>query len=396
MNGGVYRLAESATPDLLYIPPEVDFNRYDGPFYLFKNTNFRYMPTEGSPYLELSHAREFRRLESIRQLGTITTTRSNTFQDQTRALHSMVTGMMADLVLTANGFDEHQRRVGIAAGMLHDIAMMPYSDQGKLLEPGKYEEEDFVRYVLERSHYLQETLQGFGVAIDEVVAAVQGHGLIGTLINSRRGIDVDNLSYLAIDQSKLVEGRMDEIQQLVDTQGIFDQYNNLRFVDGELAFDDPQLLLKLVKFRALMYANVYQFHENRAKEAFLQRRLNGHHIELDDLLSWGDIQFGVWFHQTFGERDYLDFFSIGGSPFKEVDREYDLSKLEEIKQGLETQDGNVVVARLKPARPAVRNRVIHEGEVVWLDEIPEFREEVEDIRRIIHSLDYIGVYRRTA
>ncbi|MBS3122338.1 hypothetical protein J4434_05655 [Candidatus Woesearchaeota archaeon] len=384
------------TPDLKYIQI-TDLHKYDGPFLLITRTNFQYLP-HGEIYQDLTSTAEFSRLYGIKQLGLVGSSCANACQDQTRGFHSDVTGAMMDIVLFRNHFSEHERKLGIAAGLYHDLAIMPCSDQGKLIRSGSYEEESLVEYLIKRSSNLKQRLKKHDVGIEELIDTIQGKGNVGKLLNSKEGIDVDNLSYLALDQVWMCGSiHSDDDRLKFREKSIFDQYNNLRFIDGDWVFDNPQLLVNLLKFRALMYKHTYHHQFNRAKEAFLIRVLReqkAQNITLDKMLKWNDESFNNWFERTFGPAKERLFFSISIEPFVEIGREYDLSKLEQLRRETENEEEGIIVEHLKPPRDAAKNLVLHNGEVKLLGEIPEFSDEIEKIQKIIRKLNYIGVYKK--
>ncbi|MBI4453415.1 hypothetical protein HY636_02120 [Candidatus Woesearchaeota archaeon] len=393
MNNGTLSLKE--TPDLKYIQI-TDLHKYDGPFLLITGTDFQYLP-HGEIYIDLTSTSEFSRLYGIKQLGLVGSSCANACQDQKRGFHSDVTGAMMDIVLFRNNFNEHERKLGIAAGLYHDLAIMPFSDQGKLIRPGSYEEESLVEYLIKKSSNLKERLKKHDVGIEELIDTIQGKGNVGKLLNSKEGIDVDNLSYLAIDQVWMCGSiHSDDDRLKLREKNIFDQYNNLRFIDGEWVFDNPKLLVNLLKFRALMYKHTYHHQFNRAKEAFLIRVLReqlGQNTVIEDMLKWNDETFNQWFNATFGSAKERLFFSIGIEPFVEIGREYDLSKLEQLRAETENEEKGIIVEHLKPPRDATKNLVLYNGEVKLLEDIPEFSEEVAKIREIIRKLNYIGIYK---
>jgi HD superfamily phosphohydrolase len=365
-------------------------DEFDGPFLFINRTDFFYEPF-GDIYHDLTSVWEFFRLQGIKQLGTVSTSCPNIGQNQTRQAHSYVTGIMADIVLYRNGFSEHDRRLGIAAGLYHDLAICPYSDQGKLLKPGSYEEENLIAYVLKRSKQIIPVLRRYGLDFDELIAAIGGNGVVGRLINSREGLDVDNLSYLALDQMKLCSD--DKPFAFEKKTRIFDQYNNLKFVDGVWVFDDPELVIELLTFRSLMYEHIYHNPLNRAKEAFFIRTLSGHHVSLDTLLCWMDIDFERWFEANFGQEKANDFFNLARQAFVEVGREYDLSQLSSLRAELET--GDVIVEHMKPPRDATRNHVLCvDGSVRLLDEVYPSDLRLKAVKDRIKSLDFVGIYKK--
>lgn len=303
-----------------------------------------------------------------------------------------------DIVLYRNNFNEHERKLGIAAGLYHDLAIMPFSDQGKLIKPGSCEEESLVGYLIKISSDIKQRLNKHGIGIEELIDTICGKGRIGKLLNSKEGIDADNLSYLALDQVWMCGSDYSDDSRLkLREQKIFDQYENIRYINNEWVFDNPNLLVKLLTFRALMYKHTYHHHVHRAKEAFLIRTLKqqcGQNTTMGEMLKWNDELFNRWFETTFGSAKERLFFSIGIEPFIEIGREYNLSNLEQLRTERENEKEGIIVEQLKPPRDATRNLVLHNGEVRLLDDIPEFTEEVEEIREIIRKLNYIGIYQQ--
>ena len=141
-----------------------------------------------------------------------------------------------------------------------------------------------------------------------------------------------------------------------------------------------------------MYRETYLNPANRSKEAFLTRILKGQEIKFNDILKLVDEDFQHWFEKTFGYQKAGLFFYVGKEPFAEIGREYDLSKLDQLRE--EKEKDGVIVERLKPPRDAARNLVLHKGKVKLLEEIPEFSGDLQEIRDIIKNLNYIGVYKQ--
>lgn len=380
------------TPDVKYIDENFEFDEYDGPFVLIPGTDFRYYPF-GEIYQDLTQTSEFGRLQKIRQLGTVGSSPINACQDQSRSFHSYVTAIMMDIVLTQNNFSKKERELGIASALYHDLSILPYSDQGKLLKPGKYEEEILLEYLINNSPETREMLKKYNIKINDLVETIQGKGVIGKLLNSKEGIDVDNLSYLAIDQAWTCTAHpFEDMECIKIREDAFEQYKYIQFSEGEWVFEDIFGLLDLLKFRALMYSRVYTNPFNRAKEAFLIRRLQGEDIPLDELIRWDDDQFDDWFRNKFGWHEFGSFFFISKTPFREIGREYNLKKLEQLRK--EKEKGNVIVEYLKPPRSAVKNFVMYRNEVRLLNEIPKYAERVKKIEDIIKKLNYIGIFER--
>ncbi len=379
------------TPDTKYIEQINPRNLDEGPLLILPGTDFSYT-YNGEIYLDLICTEEFGRLDHIKQLGTVGCSAINACQWQTRGFHSEITSIMMDIVLYKNKFSDHERKLGIAAGLYHDLGILPYSDQGKLIKPGSYEEETLVEHIINKSTKIKKRLKKHNIEIKELVDIIQGKGKIGELLNSKKGLDVDNISYLAMDQVTVCTAPpFDDMEVLRNQKGIFDQYNNIKFIEGKWVFNNPKLLTKLLKFRALMYERVYHNPFNRAKEAFLIKTLKGHHLELDEIMKWEDGDLEEWIKTTFGYHPtFRNFFHIGVHPFREIGREHDLTKLDQLKK--EKENETIAVERLKSPRDALHNFVLHKGKVKLLEEVPELSKDLEEIRNRIRRLNYIGIY----
>src|SRR3989338_7125752 len=219
-------------------------------------------------------------------------------------------------------------------------------------------------------------------------------GTVGSsTVNACQDQDRSNHSYLAIDQSWACTAHpFEDMECIKQREEVFEQYKNIKFSDGEWVCEDLNGLLDLLKFRALMYSRIYMNPFNRAKEAFLIRRLKGEDIPLDEVIRWCDEQFDNWFRNKFGEHEFGLFFYISKTPFREIGREYNLTKLEQLRK--EKEKGNVVVEYLKAPRNALKNFVLYKNEVRLLNEIPEYAERVKKIEDIIKKLNYIGVFEK--
>jgi HD superfamily phosphohydrolase len=391
------------TPDLKYLEKKGN-SRFSlvkeniTPYLYISDTDFYYLPV-GEIYQELSDSPELGRLEKIKQLGTVGASWNVGSQEQNRFFHSFITAAMMDIILYRNKFSEYERKKGISSGLYHDVGMMPFSDQGKLFKPDDYEEENLNVKVIKESSAIKEKLEKFNISIDDLINTINGKGIAGKLLNSKDGIDADNLSYLAIDQQHLDLGfhsysyHEEQLINLKKEKGLFEQYNNIRYIDRKWVFDNPDLLLKLVKFRALMYQNVYHNPLHRSKVAFLSNLLKDSEHNLDELLEWDDWQFVEWFKDRFGERKEQMFFLETFHPFIEIGREYDLTKLHQLKNNFEKD--NTLVEYMKPPRDALENYVLYKNKVRLLTEIPQYSKQTEEIRNIINGLNYIGIYKCT-
>lgn len=382
-----------STPDAQYVSPGRE-DAYDGPFFFISRTKFRYMPT-GSIYADITRTEAFSRIERIAQLGTVKTQWYNASANHSRGIHSEITALIADIVLYRNHFSKEQRKLGIAAGLLHDIAIPPYSDQGKALIAGpgkKFCEEDHAIHVIHKDALLRKALAKHRIDLDQLVATIQGEGPAGKLINSSGGVDADNLSYLMIDQVKTSYESNQDRKLILAEQGIFDQYNNVEWLNDQWVFTDPDSLVKLLEFRALMYSEIYGHPDNRAQHYFLKQKITGRKVPFETVLSWTDTDFEDWFTKTFGFKEFADYFFLGSNHFCEVAREYDKSKLEATRRTWE--DPNTIVVSCASPRPAIQNNILHGGKVRPLESVKEYQEDIARTQRIVKNMEYIGVFRR--
>ncbi|MBI4149595.1 hypothetical protein HY491_04050 [Candidatus Woesearchaeota archaeon] len=380
------------TPDAAYIPlyagPDV-YDRYDGPFVQIRNTRFRYC-SHGAIYQDLTKNEAFTRMSGVKQLGTLGASALYLGTNATREAHSWMTAIMMDIVLTQNNFDDAHRKLGIAAGLFHDVATPPYSDQGKVIDPAYYNEELLVRNVIGKNTRVLRALAKHHIDLEELVATVQGQGIVGALLNSREGLDVDNLAYIALDQAMISIPPQFREMYWLSQEDIFDEYRHVAY-DGTWAFQDATTALKLVTFRAMLYEFVYRNPFNRAKEAFLARLLRKTDIKPEQFLRWNDGTFDLWFRKQFGEQAYDDFFQVLRQLFREIAREYDHSLLPELQN---LNSDRLCVAVNKPPRDALGTLVQYDGMVMPLREIAAFRETASAIEQRLAHMGFIGVYER--
>jgi len=358
-----------------------------------------------------------------------------------RSLHAYLAGILNELVLRKHGASERDIHLGILAGLLHDIAMPPFSDEGKLACPDELEEEDNIGFILERGSF-DSLFSDYKVSRQDVVDAVHGKGLVGQLMNSN-GIDIDKIAYLAFDISQTygdlnrpkmklsypneylipkfaiagVAGESDMItfkreasaldtlaeQLYQDLWGEFEEFalddpypcdiwEDIEIRDGQIVYTSPDRVHRFLKIRALMFNKIYFAPENRARkvvfgEIFRQMWERGI-LAKDNMLEMGDIEFEQLYEQS--GYDPLLFRHMGMLDFPI--REIQVARREDVIDEVADKKGHVV-KEWQPFNPAVRTLTVKDGQVVYFDEgYPELAQEIIDIsERTRFTAVYLGV-----
>ncbi|WP_302080696.1 HD domain-containing protein [Salinibaculum rarum] len=205
------------------------------------------------------------RLRRIRQLGTVDLVYPSA--NHTRFEHSLGVFHLADRALSHLGIEGQQAERVRAAALLHDIGHGPYSHNIERLiyrHTGKYHDDigDLVG-----SGAVASVLSDHGLNPDRIADLVAGDGQLGQLVSGE--LDVDRMDYLVRDahHTGVPYGTIDH-GRLV---------RELRFVDGELVFDEGnvQAAESLLLARALMNPTVYSHHVARIAKSMLRRAAEG-------------------------------------------------------------------------------------------------------------------------
>ncbi len=364
----------------------------------------------GKIYADFCRTKEFDRLSRIRQLGTVVPSY------HTRFHHSLFTGLLMELVLRKNKFSDHDITLGIAAGLLHDIAISPYPDEFKYACGDMFDEEKDIAEVIGCSADIDSLLRSYGLKQEEVVSCIKGqYPLIGELLNSRN-IDTDKVSYTVLDalefrreQEFIVEddlarvfsehnkdGRMfEDYSDLSKTLGgctdIFQLYKTVSFKDTCIYSDNPELVTAFLEIRALMFAHRYLSPANQARKAFLGEEvhtlLDEGQLTKEQLLQMDDMDFEILLRDRLTSEMYSCV--VGRSFYRnlvELERHYDKS-VEEVKEA--APKGSIVMSN-QGFNPALETKVLMKGEIVTFGEA--FPLKAGMIQSIADSCDYVGVY----
>ncbi len=237
---------------------ELDFPRYVPVSYVI-------IDYEKSLYSKLDELPVIGRLNLIKQLGiagTCTDITSLRYDaGSSRYIHSLICAAKMDHIAQTHDLD---RNLGVAAGMLHDIATTPLSDSVSV-ELGMKDDKYFYR-TLEKCPGVDELLEECSISKKELTKAVTGksNSPIGQLINSKDTIDVDRWSYANWDASILgmLPNRWRGCQ-------VTDPFKHIMVENGKVIFTDFDSVSQLLEARAQMFERVYRNPQLMAKEAFL-------------------------------------------------------------------------------------------------------------------------------
>lgn len=226
----------------------------------------------GNIYHDFMSTEEMARIKRIKQLGNF-----YGIYCHTRLVHSILTAIFMEAVLTIEGFDESQINLGIVSGLLHDIAIPAFSDEGKLANEDELDEEENIRHIIRKSKKLKRLFRLYNIDADEVVACVQGrYPIVGELLNSK-GIDVDKISYTLLDAENSFYNR--NVQPFYDfsffipekmEDGSYSIHEDIRIEKGKVFFINPQRAGDFLELRARMYANCYSSPDNVERRKYLK------------------------------------------------------------------------------------------------------------------------------
>jgi HD superfamily phosphohydrolase len=269
---------------------------------------------------DLMETLELQRLSGIRQLGLTYLVFPGA--NHSRIEHCLGVSHVAGRIADAAGLAEDEKKLVMAAGLLHDVGHGPFShtlehilssrlaiDHMHLTQAIILGEDDNVRPE-ERGAFpevprVPDVLEEHGVAPKRVAALIRGPPESVTLRTARRdragrylgqiihsAIDADQIDYLMRDAhyTGAAHGMID-VNRIYQTMGLH---------DGELAVDRKGLpaLEGMLVARALMYSSVY-FHKTvRIAEQMIARAVERAGSDVRDVQKMVDAELLQWL----GER----------------------------------------------------------------------------------------------
>lgn len=268
------------TRNLIYFPSDRKFSHPDeweelefDQYVTLPNSSHGFATKHGSIYYDLTTTPKINRLNCISHCGKVSVNPYPlSLENSSVGLHSYYTALMMEYVLDMLGRDQDEINLGVASSFLHDAALPPFADQGKFASMDDLDEEKNIEYVLD-DRDIRRILDKHAISREDVTSCVRGeHGLVGQLLNSRYGIDLDGISYTMLESS-LTDGPHRVI--LGQDPYLLDLFESIQTVDDVPVFTNKERLRKFLMVRAEMFRNFYHSPSNRAFEAFLGEMFRG-------------------------------------------------------------------------------------------------------------------------
>ncbi len=363
---------------------------------MYEDMEFVYVPlstfgyaAHGKIYHDLMATETFGRIRMVSQTGGLDMHPFYGHARGTRAGHSLLTAVLAEVVGERLGIPYDEIKHLIAAGLYHDSAITPFSDFGNpqvpLTENDPLSEERNIDVVLNDG--VLRVFKKYGIDRDRVIDIIRGNG---GLINSRGSLDLDRISYTMYDYMRVIGGLPYGKFLDVLRPDLFDIDLDVRLVNGEFVFSDADRLARFLHLRALMFEHIYFDPNVKAREAFFRKALR-------DMIDRGlmtprdfqgdDVEFESKLRKVMGLGDYRDIFMNSDYPFREVARIRGI-KLETLKT---LEDEETIVEESKEFDPATNTKVLSGGEVKPIRDVDPRAKEVEKIAK---EQGYVGVYVR--
>lgn len=222
----------------------------------FSSTNFYANRDDGWVFEELNN-KPFFRLGGISQLGYLAAPYI-TFPGEklyyvsppfvhTRWIHSLISAMLAEVILARNGFSKQDRAPIVLAIAYHDVATPAGGDSIKRISPELNEEKNFA-FVLENSGLAERWHKLFGFDLEKACSWIRNEGVIGLLLDI-----LDKMSYVCLDcyyLGVMFDGQVRK--HCLENPFFMDVWQDIRFTPDkkQLAFTNPERLFQFILARA--------------------------------------------------------------------------------------------------------------------------------------------------
>ncbi len=226
------------------------------------------------------------RLAGVRQFGfkyhpeLLASQRSEllTRFSHTRFDHVLSTGALALLIGTQNDLAEKELTLLRVAALVHDARTPAGGDCTKECAlDGSLDEDDFFNEIFEIATW-PEFAKQYGLDQDALTAVVQGQGMLGSLLDVADKISYtarDIPLYLVPEQSSkpyLFSTGFYALQRLTRENPLLcGLWESVAISHGQVVFTKPDLLVKFLKARALMFREVYRNPQTRFFASALAR-----------------------------------------------------------------------------------------------------------------------------
>lgn len=182
----------------------IGFERISFPF---SSTDFYVdIDKEESVFYPFGHSGAFFRIGGIDQLGYLVPPRPDDWDKNvsvayimpqfphTRWIHSMITAILMEVILSRNGFSKKDRDPKVLTAASHDIAIPAGGDSVKRVDPDNLREEDNFIWVLQYYGLEKAWSENFSFNSELAKEWVEGNGVFGELLDA-----IDKISYTALD-----------------------------------------------------------------------------------------------------------------------------------------------------------------------------------------------------
>jgi hypothetical protein len=259
---------------------------------------------DGGVFSALYHEPTFHRMGGISQLGYLCSPKPASILEKTKVYysvphfphtrwgHSLLTGILAELVLARNGFSKAERDPFVLAAACHDIAMPAGGDSVMRVDPERLSEENNFRYVMERDGLAVRWAEQFGFDITEAEKWVHNLGPFGKLLDV-----IDKIAYTAHDAhyvSNVLDSRVKRYCN--QHQLMMDVWQDIRFDGENVWFASPPRLFDFLLLRAYLHCDIYLNPRSRALDYVLFNQVARHYRPemREQLLLWNDEQLEIW------------------------------------------------------------------------------------------------------
>ncbi|MBU0898694.1 MAG: HD domain-containing protein [Nanoarchaeota archaeon] len=330
----------------------------------------------GELYLDLLYTKLMSRLIGVEQLGIVKGYKMFTGANQNRYYHSVDTGIRMECAARKCSSYDEDVDICIAAGLLHDAYVPPFSDIGNFGRKNGIDEEIEITRIKDDEEVMS-VLEKHKIDPDAVIDTIRGeHKYLGQLLNSKNGLDVDGISYTLIDSFFAVPIYMrsvEEFRRFVSNPQLHYIHEEIIIDDnGEIKFTDAYNLRDFLTLRSHMWAGVYKSSPHRARCVFFEKMMSEfwgkNDISDDEFLQMSDFDFKKLLDKKINskyDKGILEniFSCLMTDRFEEIDRIYDSEQLHEsIEKAKKTYGDAVVVRKQKGFKAATQTLVkIPEG-----------------------------------
>jgi HD superfamily phosphohydrolase len=280
-------------------------------------------------FYEVKSNQAFCRLGAISQLGYLVPPLDEKDKDytnisyivpifpHTRWIHSLLTGVLMEIILAKNQFCFSKRSPIVLAAVLHDIATAAGGDSVMRISPELEEEKNFSE-VVRKNSWNKVLKRKYDFDLEIAAGWVKGEGLYGKLLDV-----VDKISYTAMDCFHLGSQKNGAVRQFcLQHPLIMDVWQDVRVNDQEVYFSDAERLYNFLLLRAFEHKELLYDPRCRTLDFFLTLKVGDLYqqgiITKEDLLNgdndWLERVLAIYFPDNF--KTYISPDDYGWKKFK--------------------------------------------------------------------------------